>query len=63
VNARLQRRIQRSGWNKAVRYYESCWKQQLAVAHTRLLAMADKKAVDLGIPGTDANLPPDLDDV
>jgi DNA-binding protein WhiA len=29
----------------------------------RLLAMADKKAVDLGIPGTDANLPPDLDDV
>ena len=29
----------------------------------RLLAMADKKAVDLGIPGTDANLPPDYDDV
>jgi cell division protein WhiA len=29
----------------------------------RLLAMADKKATDLGIPGTDANLPPDLDDV
>ena len=29
----------------------------------RLLAMADKKASDLGIPGTDANLPPDLDDV
>ncbi|WP_150309174.1 DNA-binding protein WhiA [Planctomonas psychrotolerans] len=29
----------------------------------RLLAMADKKAADLGIPGTDANLPPDLDDV
>ena len=28
----------------------------------RLLAMADKKAVDLGIPGTDANLPPDLDE-
>ncbi|MFP7760458.1 DNA-binding protein WhiA [Marisediminicola sp. LYQ134] len=28
----------------------------------RLLAMADKKAVDLGIPGTDANLPPDYDD-
>ncbi len=26
----------------------------------RLLAMADKKAFDLGIPGTDANLPPDL---
>jgi cell division protein WhiA len=29
----------------------------------RLLAMADKRAGDLGIPGTDANLPPDLDDV
>ncbi|KQV08097.1 DNA-binding protein WhiA [Leifsonia sp. Root112D2] len=29
----------------------------------RLLAMADKKAVELGIEGTDANLPPDLDDV
>ncbi|MCI2958543.1 DNA-binding protein WhiA [Agromyces atrinae] len=29
----------------------------------RLLAMADKKAVETGVPGTDANLPPDLDDV
>jgi DNA-binding protein WhiA len=29
----------------------------------RLLAMADKKAADLGIPGTDADLPADLDDV
>jgi DNA-binding protein WhiA len=29
----------------------------------RLLAMADKKASDLGIPGTDANLPADIDDV
>ena len=29
----------------------------------RLLAMADKRAVDLGIPGTDANLPPDYEDV
>lgn len=28
----------------------------------RLLAMADKRASDLGIPGTDANLPPDLDE-
>lgn len=28
----------------------------------RLLAMADKRASDLGIPGTDANLPPDLED-
>ncbi len=28
----------------------------------RLLAMADKAAIDQGIPGTDANLPPDYDD-
>jgi DNA-binding protein WhiA len=28
----------------------------------RLLAMADKKAADLGIPGTEANLPPELED-
>jgi DNA-binding protein WhiA len=28
----------------------------------RLLAMADKRATDLGIPGTDANLPPDFDE-
>lgn len=27
----------------------------------RLLAMADKRAVDLGVPGTEANLPADLD--
>jgi len=28
----------------------------------RLLAMADKRASDLGIPGTDANLPPGFED-
>jgi len=28
----------------------------------RLLAMADKRASDQGLPGTDANLPPDLDE-
>ncbi len=28
----------------------------------RLLAMADKRASELGIPGTDANLPPELDE-
>ena len=26
----------------------------------RLLALADKKAEDLGVPGTDANLTPDM---
>jgi cell division protein WhiA len=29
----------------------------------RLLAMADKRAADLGVPGTEASLPADLDDV
>ena len=29
----------------------------------RLLAMADKRAADQGIPGTDANLPPELQDL
>ncbi len=28
----------------------------------RLLAMADKRAIELGIPGTEANLPPDIED-
>ncbi|NEM90172.1 DNA-binding protein WhiA [Galbitalea soli] len=28
----------------------------------RLLAMADKRASDLGIPGTEANVPPDIDE-
>jgi hypothetical protein len=26
----------------------------------RLLAMADKRAIELGIPGTEANLTPDM---
>jgi DNA-binding protein WhiA len=29
----------------------------------RLLAMADKRAADLGVPGTEASLPSDLDDI
>jgi cell division protein WhiA len=37
-------------------------KDAIAGRIRRLLAMADKQAVDRGIPGTDANLPPDLDD-
>src|SRR5262245_7392340 len=41
MNARLQRRVQRYGWNKAVSHYEQFWQQEFASAHTRLLAMAD----------------------
>ncbi len=38
-------------------------KDAIAGRIRRLLAMADKRAQDLGLPGTDANLPPDLDEV
>jgi DNA-binding protein WhiA len=38
-------------------------KDAIAGRIRRLLAMADKKASDLGLPGTSANLPPDLDDL
>ena len=35
-------------------------KDAIAGRIRRLLAMADKRAADLGIPGTDANLTPDM---
>jgi ubiquinone/menaquinone biosynthesis C-methylase UbiE len=41
MDAKLQRRIQRYGWDKAVDSYEHHWQQQLAPAQTRLLEMAD----------------------
>lgn len=40
MDARLQRRIQRYGWDKASRHYEPLWRQQIAPAHERLLAIA-----------------------
>ena len=41
MDAKLQRRIQRYGWDKAVDLYEHHWQQQLAPAQARLLEMAD----------------------
>jgi len=41
MDARLQRRVQRYGWDKASRDYERFWRQQLAPAQARLLALAD----------------------
>jgi DNA-binding transcriptional regulator WhiA len=35
-------------------------KDAIAGRIRRLLAMADKRARDLGIPGTEAQLPPDM---
>ena len=40
MDAKLQRRIQRYGWDKAADLYEQHWQQQLAPAQTRLLEMA-----------------------
>jgi hypothetical protein len=37
MDAKLQRRIQRYGWDKAVDDYEPHWQQQLAPAQARLL--------------------------
>lgn len=41
MEPKLQRRVQRYGWDKAARYYEQLWQQQLEPAQTRLLGMAD----------------------
>jgi ubiquinone/menaquinone biosynthesis C-methylase UbiE len=41
VDARLQRRVQRYGWDLAAEVYEEGWRAALAPAHARLLALAD----------------------
>ncbi len=41
MEAKLQKRIQRYGWDKAVDYYERFWQKQLAPAQTRMLQMAN----------------------
>jgi len=40
MEPRLQRRIQRYGWDLAARDYERLWHTQLAAAHTQVLACA-----------------------
>jgi len=40
MDARLQRRVQRYGWDKASGSYEQAWREQLQPAQERLLAMA-----------------------
>jgi len=40
MEANLQRRVQRYGWDKAAAYYEDFWREQLAPAQTRLLELA-----------------------
>jgi ubiquinone/menaquinone biosynthesis C-methylase UbiE len=41
MEAALQRRIQRYGWDKAAKYYETSWQRQLKPAQDRLLEMAN----------------------
>ncbi|MEP6783423.1 MAG: methyltransferase domain-containing protein, partial [Acidobacteriota bacterium] len=41
MEARLQRRVQRYGWNKAAGQYESFWSEQLRPAQDLMLALAD----------------------
>ena len=40
MDAKLQRRIQRYGWDKAAVHYEQSWQRQLEPAQTRLLGLA-----------------------
>lgn len=37
----LQRRVQRYGWDKAAKFYEDSWKEQLKPAQEKLLELAD----------------------
>jgi ubiquinone/menaquinone biosynthesis C-methylase UbiE len=43
MDPRLQKRVQRYGWDKASSYYEGYWARQLEPAQTRLLELADLK--------------------
>lgn len=40
MDPKLQRRIQRYGWDQAVPYYENYWQQQLELAQAQLLMLA-----------------------
>jgi ubiquinone/menaquinone biosynthesis C-methylase UbiE len=44
MDARLQRRVQRYGWDRAADYYENYWREQLAPAQNRMLELADLRA-------------------
>ena len=44
MDPRLQRRIQRYGWDKAAPHYDRAWQRQLAPAQARMLALADLRA-------------------
>ena len=41
MDPKLQRRVQRYGWDKAADFYEKAWQNQLEPAQARLLEMAN----------------------
>ncbi len=43
MEPRLQRRVQRYGWDKAAEFYEDSWKEQLKPAQDKLMELADLK--------------------
>lgn len=51
MDAALQRRVQRYGWDKAAAFYESFWQKQLLPAQNKLLELADlqpaEKIIDI----------------
>lgn len=44
MEPRLQRRVQRYGWNRAADRYDDCWREPLALARVRLIEMAHLRA-------------------
>lgn len=44
MEAKLQRRLQRSGWDLAAERYETLWAAPLAVAHEKMMACAAPRA-------------------
>lgn len=44
MEPRLQRRVQRYGWDKAAEYYDQSWKAQLKPAQDKLMEMMNLKA-------------------
>jgi ubiquinone/menaquinone biosynthesis C-methylase UbiE len=46
MDARLQRRVQRYGWDAAAETYEASWHRHLAPAHAALFEMADLRQGD-----------------
>lgn len=46
MDPKLQRRVQRYGWDRAAEYYEQYWSEQLRPAHDELLRQADLQLGD-----------------